>query len=96
MCTRGGECPASSQARARVIRPREEGPACLATSEATDVTAGESAVTADGAADDTHASTSAYTTGMDVGAISTFPVTAARKRKVRGSCSHVAQDERKR
>ena len=35
-------------------------------------------------------------TGMDVGAVATSPVTVARKRKARGSCSHVAQDERKR
>ena len=35
-------------------------------------------------------------TGVDIGAVATSSATAARKRKVRGSCSHVAQDERKR
>jgi hypothetical protein len=35
-------------------------------------------------------------TGVDIGAVATSSATAARKRKVRGSCSHVAQDRRKR
>ena len=35
-------------------------------------------------------------TGVDIGAVATSSATAARKRKVRGSCSHVAQDGRKR
>ena len=33
---------------------------------------------------------------MDTGAVATSSATTARKRKVRGSCSHVAQDGRKR
>ena len=32
----------------------------------------------------------------DDGAVAASPVTATRKRKVRGSCNHVAKDERKR
>ena len=68
----------------------------VVTSEATDVAADESVVTADGAADDTHASASAYTTGMDIGAVATSSATAARKRKGRSKQAHVAQDARKR
>ena len=63
---------------------------------AADVTANESAVTADGAADDTHASASAYTTGVDVEPAAISPVAATCKRKRRGKHNHVARNERKR
>ena len=68
----------------------------IATSEVTDVTADESVVTADGAADDAHASASAYTTDMGVGMVATSSATAARKRKGRSKQTRVAQNARKR
>ena len=83
-----------TQNDASISGPNEDDAAGGSVAVATDITAGESAVTADGAADDTHAS--ACTTGVDVEAVATSPVAAARKRKGRGKGSNVARDERKR
>ena len=73
-----------------------DGVTAVATSEATDVTADESVVTADGAAGDTHASASSCVTGVDVEPAAMSPVAATYKRKGRGKGNNVARDERKR
>ena len=73
-----------------------DGVTAVASSEATDVTADESVVTADGATDDTHTSASAYTADVDVEPTAISPVATARKRRGRSKQAHVARDERKR
>ena len=50
-----------------------DGVTAVAASEATDVTTEVLPATVDGTADDTRASVSAYTTGMDIGAVAAPP-----------------------